>query len=85
MHEALIRAMPKVELHVHLEGTFEPELMFSIGRRNGVVLPYASVEEALTRAEIVTLGENAIESAFLDEAGRRGLRAELNAAAAGAI
>lgn len=41
----LIRALPKAELHVHIEGTFEPELMFEIARRNGVAIPYASVEE----------------------------------------
>jgi len=44
-HEALIRRLPKAELHLHLEGTLEPELAFDLARRNGVSLPYASVEE----------------------------------------
>ena len=41
----LIQALPKAELHVHIEGTFEPELMFAIAQRNGVDIPYKSVEE----------------------------------------
>ena len=36
--------LPKVELHLHIEGTLEPELMFELAARNGVTLPYASVE-----------------------------------------
>ena len=42
---AFIAGMPKAELHVHLEGTLEPELKFELAARNGLDLPYASVDE----------------------------------------
>lgn len=42
--ERLIRRLPKVELHLHIEGTLEPEMMFSLAGKHGVALPYASVD-----------------------------------------
>ena len=43
--ESFIKGIPKAELHLHIEGTFEPELMFEIARRNQISIPYQSVEE----------------------------------------
>jgi len=40
-----IAAMPKAELHLHIEGTLEPEMMMALAERNAVTLPYASIEE----------------------------------------
>jgi adenine deaminase len=43
--DEFIHKLPKTELHIHIEGSLEPELMFEIGRRNGIVLPYRTVDE----------------------------------------
>jgi adenosine deaminase len=44
--EEFVRSMPKCELHLHIEGTLEPELKFRLAERNGVKLPYRTVEQA---------------------------------------
>ena len=42
--DAFIAGLPKAELHIHIEGSLEPELMFALARRNGVDIPFDSVE-----------------------------------------
>jgi adenosine deaminase len=55
-----IRRLPKAELHLHIEGSFEPELMFEIARRNDVSLPYATVDDLKSAYDFADL------QAFLD-------------------
>ncbi|MBL0945182.1 MAG: adenosine deaminase [Hydrogenophaga sp.] len=49
----LAARLPKAELHIHIEGSLEPELIFALAQRNGVALPYASVD-ALRQAYAFT-------------------------------
>ena len=53
--ERFVRGLPKAELHLHIEGTLEPELMFEIAERNGLDLPYDSVEEVRAAYEFEDL------------------------------
>ena len=43
--QAFIHAIPKAELHIHIEGALEPELMVQIADKNGICLPYESVAD----------------------------------------
>lgn len=58
--DEFIRRLPKAELHLHIEGSFEPELMFEIARRNGVEIAYKTVEELKAAYDFADL------QAFLD-------------------
>lgn len=50
-----LKKLPKAELHIHIEGSLEPDLMFKIARRNGVSLPYSSIEEVKAAYEFDNL------------------------------
>jgi len=54
---ALIDRLPKAELHLHLEGSLEPELMFELARRNAVEIPFKTVEEVRAAYEFANLQE----------------------------
>lgn len=47
-HDAFIAGLPKAELHMHIEGSLEPKLMFALAKRNRVEIPFRSVEEVRT-------------------------------------
>jgi adenosine deaminase len=53
--DAFVRGLPKAELHVHIEGTLEPELMFTMAERNGIELSYSSVDELRAAYEFTDL------------------------------
>jgi len=50
-----INQLPKAELHIHIEGSLEPELMFKIAQRNGLTLPFASIDEIKTAYQFENL------------------------------
>ncbi len=53
----LIQLLPKAELHMHIEGSLEPELMFKLAARNGIDLPYKSVDELRAQYDFNNLQE----------------------------
>lgn len=50
-----MRSLPKTELHVHIEGTLEPEMMFGLGKRNGFDLPFESVDRVAEAYDFTNL------------------------------
>lgn len=55
MVSAFVRDLPKAELHLHIEGTLEPDLLFKLAERNAVKLEYASVEEVAAAYQFTDL------------------------------
>jgi adenosine deaminase len=72
--DAFITGLPKAELHLHIEGSLEPEMMFALAERNKVSIPFASVEEVRSAYQFTRLQD------FLDiyYAGADVLRTELD-------
>jgi len=54
---AYIRRLPKAELHIHIEGSLEPEMMFALAAKHGIALPYADVEAVRRAYEFSNLQE----------------------------
>jgi len=55
--EKICMHIPKAEMHIHIEGTFEPELMLEIAKRNNILIPYKSIEEVKNKYNFKNLQE----------------------------
>ena len=53
--DTFIRQLPKVELHMHIEGSLEPEMMFKLAKRNKIPLPFNTPEEVRTAYQFTNL------------------------------
>ena len=74
--ETFVRQLPKAELHLHIEGTLEPELMFELATRNGVDLPFDSVLEVRAAYEFDDLQSFLVSYASSSEAKQQKIRVE---------
>jgi adenosine deaminase len=50
-----VELLPKAELHLHIEGTLEPEMVFTMAQKNGVTLPYSSIDDLKSRYSFTDL------------------------------
>jgi Adenosine deaminase len=50
-----LRELPKIELHLHIEGTLEPELLFKLAKRNSVQLPFNNIDEVKKAYQFLNL------------------------------
>jgi adenosine deaminase len=71
--DELLREIPNAELHIHIEGSFEPNMMFEMAARNGVRLRHGSVRDEEFRA----VAENSFQASFLGEGAKYRLLEEL--------
>ncbi|HBL91911.1 MAG TPA: adenosine deaminase, partial [Hyphomonas sp.] len=56
-HKDLIARLPKAELHLHIEGSFEPEMMMALAERNQIEIPFKTLEEAKAAYDFNNLQE----------------------------
>ena len=75
--KTFIHNLPKAELHVHIEGTLEPELLFQLAERNSVKLPYASIEAARNAYNFTSLQDFLNTNALADACRTTGCRREI--------
>ena len=56
-HAELIARLPKAELHLHIEGSFEPEMMLALAERNRIDIPFKTLEDARAAYDFSNLQE----------------------------